>query len=341
MFRLQLGIWLFLGSFLSAPLPAQEWPQFRGPNGSGASIEASLPSEWSVDKNIAWKTKVPGSGWSQPIVVGDKVFVTTAVADKLGKPKSFYRGVVDPSTIAAGKQKAPDFDIDWQLVALDRTTGKTMWTKSAAKGKPRYPVHASNSYATETPCADANRVYAYFGATGTVAAFDHSGNEVWKAELGAYPTVNGFGSGSSPALGGGKVFITCFNDEAAFVVALDTNTGKESWRMKWADKGVTAWSSPMVWTNSKRTELVVCGPGRVAGLDLDSGKEFWRLSGFETFASSPTGDAELLHFGNGGQGSKGPLLGIKAGALGDISTKEGDQAGAFVAWRINGAGTGW
>jgi hypothetical protein len=275
------------------------------------------------------------------VVVGDKLIITAAVAEKLSKPKDFLGGVVDRSTTAAGKQKAPDVEIDWQVLALERSTGKPIWSKSVSKGKPKYPVHASNSYATETPCADAERVYTYFGATGIVAAFDHAGNQVWKAELGAYPTVNGFGSGSSPALGKGKLFVTCFNDEAAFVVAFDGKTGREVWRLKWADKGVTAWSSPLVWANNMRTELVVCGPGRVAGLDLDTGKEFWRLTGFETFASSPTSEGDSLYFGTGGQGSRGPLLGIKAGASGDISTKKGDKPSEFVGWNVNGAGTGW
>jgi hypothetical protein len=341
MTRVLLGAALSLALGVAAPLAAEDWPQFRGPAGSGASRGTTLPTEWSAEKNVAWKVSLPGSGWSQPVVVGDKLFVTAAVADKLGKPKNFFGGVVDPSTTAAGKQKAPDVEIDWQVITLDRATGKTLWAKSAAKGKPKYPIHASNSYATETPCADADRVYAYFGATGTVAAFDHAGKEVWKAELGAYPTVNGFGSGSSPALGGGKVFVTSFSDEAAFVVALDAKTGKEAWRLKWADKGVTAWSSPLVWANAKRTELVVCGPGRVAGLDLDTGKEFWRLAGFETFASSPTADNDALYFGTGGQGASGPLIGIKAGASGDITTRKGEKPSEFVAWSVNGAGTGW
>ena len=96
-----------------------------------------------------------------------------------------------------------------------------------------------------------------------------------------------------------------------------------------------------MWANSKRTELVVCGPGRVAGLDLETGKEFWQLNGFETFASSPTVDGDSLYFGNGGQSSSGPLLGIRAGASGDITNRMGEEPSKFVSWNVNGAGTGW
>ena len=316
---------------------ADDWPQFRGPSGSGTTKGTDLPTEWSADKNVAWKVKLPGTGLSQPVVVGDKLFVTAAVSDNLRKPKSFGQGVIE-----TGRETLPDVEIDWQVVALDRATGKTLWAKSATKGKPKHPIHACNSYATETPCSDAGRVYAYFGATGTVAAFDHTGKEAWKAELGAYPTVANWGSGSSPTLGGGKVFVTSFSQESAFVVALDCKTGKEAWRFKWADNGVaTSWSSPLVWKNSKRTELVVCGPDGVSGLALDTGDELWRMSGFQPFSSSPTVDGDTLYISNGGQSSSGPVLGIRAGVSGDITTKEGEKRSEFVAWNVTAGGAGW
>ncbi|VTS00216.1 outer membrane protein assembly factor BamB family protein [Tuwongella immobilis] len=337
MIRLFHACTLGLGLCLSAQqVKAEDWPQFRGPSGSGTTKGTELPTEWSVEKNIAWKVKLPGSGLSQPVVVGDKLFVTAAVSDNLRKPKSFGQGVIE-----TGRETLPDVEIDWQVVALDRITGKTLWAKSATKGKPKYPVHACNSYATETPCADAERVYAYFGATGTMAAFDHTGKEVWKAELGAYPTVANWGSGSSPTLGGGKVFITSFSQETAFVVALDCQTGKEAWRFQWADQAsTTAWSSPLVWANSKRTELVVCGPDGVSGLALDTGDELWRMSGFQPFSSSPTVDGDLLYFSNGGQSSSGPLFGIRAGVRGVIS-KNSETPSEFVAWNVSGGGAGW
>ncbi len=337
MIRLLLASAVGLGLSVSSPVTAEDWPQFRGPSGSGATKGTDLPTEWSADKNVAWKVKLPGTGLSQPVVVGDKLFVTAAVSDTLSKPKSFGRGVIE-----TGREKVPDAEIDWQVVALDRTTGKALWARSATKGKPKYAVHACNSYATETPCADAERVYAYFGATGTVAAFDHTGKEVWKAELGAYPTVANWGSGASPALGGGKVFVTSFSQESAFVVALDCKTGKEAWRFKWAETGVTtSWSSPLVWANSKRTELVVCGPDGVSGLALATGGELWRMSGFQPFYSSPTVDGDTLYVSNGGQSSGGPLLGIRAGASGDVTPKKDEKPSAFVAWNLTGAGAGW
>jgi outer membrane protein assembly factor BamB len=138
------------------------------------------------------------------------------------------------------------------------------------------------------------------------------------------------------------VFISCFNQESAFVVALDCKTGKEAWRFKWGDKGInTSWSSPLVWANSKRTELAVCGPGWVSGLDLATGDEQWRMSGFQPFYSSPTVDGDTLYVSNGGQSSVGPLLGIKAGVNGDITAKEAEKPSQYVAWSLNTGGSGW
>lgn len=337
MIRLILASTMGLALYFSAFVMAEDWPQFRGPSGSGAASGEALPTEWSADKNLAWKVKLPGTGLSQPVVVQDKLFVTAAVSDSLSKPKGFGPGVIE-----TGREKLPNTEIDWQVVALDRTTGKTLWASSVTKGKPKYPVHACNSYATETPCADAERVYAYFGATGTIAAFDHTGIEVWKVELGEYPTVANWGSGSSPTLGGGKLFLTSFSQGSAFVVALDCKTGKEAWRFDRHDKGVaTSWSSPLVWANSQRTELAICGPGWVSGLDLNTGDEFWRLSGFQPFSSSPTIDGDILCISNGGQSSTGPLVGIKAGADGDITTKQGEKPSEFIAWDVTTGGAGW
>ena len=129
MIRLFLASAVGLCLCLSSPVTAEDWPQFRGPSGSGSTKGTALPTEWSADKNIAWKVKLPGTGLSQPVVVGDKLFVTAAVSDNLSKPKSFGQGVIE-----TGREKLPEVEIDWQVVALDRTTGKTLWAKPATKG---------------------------------------------------------------------------------------------------------------------------------------------------------------------------------------------------------------
>jgi outer membrane protein assembly factor BamB len=222
--------------------------------------------------------------------------------------------------------------VKWQVLALDARTGHVRWTETVVEGKPKFPIHPSNTYATETPCADADRVYAYFGATGTVAALSHDGKQAWTVELGAYPYANGFGSGSSPGLHDGKVILTCFNEEKGFVVALDAKTGRELWRKNRAKAG-SAWASPLVWKNTKRTEVVACGDKLVTAHAPATGEELWRLSGMDTaFAPSPAVDGDILILAASSPFSASPMYAVRAGAAGDISLKAGEKSNASVEW---------
>jgi outer membrane protein assembly factor BamB len=329
---------------LASPVAAADWPQFRGPNGGSTADQAAIPDEWGKDKNIAWTAKIPGSGWAQPVVVGDKVFVATAVSDPPFVPKDMMKGVMDPGSRpdpnTKGPKPGPDIKIDWQLVCLDLATGKEKWTKTAASGKPKYAIHPSNTYATETPCADAERVYAFFGQAGVLVAYDHAGKEVWKKDVGAFPGNADLGLGASPALHAGTLFVPLTNEQTATVLALDAKTGTEKFAIK-RDKPGTSWATPFVWANAARTELVVCGKGVVSGHDLTDGKELWRLTNIDSsFSSSPAATKEVLVFGNGGPGSKSPLIGVKAGANGDISLKDKETTNDYVAYFKLGAAPG-
>src|SRR5262249_20871716 len=148
----------------SVTLAGTDWPCFRGPLGAGASDEKGLPAAWDPKTNIAWVADAPGYGWSSPIVKGDKVFVTSfvppsgAAAPKIG----FY--------LAPGK--VPAGECQWIVCCFDRTTGKALWQRTAHTGIPARPIHPKNSYAAETPSADAERVYAFFGNVGAFC-YDH------------------------------------------------------------------------------------------------------------------------------------------------------------------------
>jgi outer membrane protein assembly factor BamB len=327
---------------ISCPLVYADYPQFRGPNGNGIVEKADPPTTWSSTKNLYWSAKLPGSGWSQPVIVGKTVFVTSAVGDKLAKPKDMAAGVRDMSSMGLPGfgPKAPDTTIKWQLVALDAETGSIRWTQTVSEGKPQFPIHPSNTYATETACADAERVYVYFGATGTLAAYDHLGKVAWKIETGAYPFSNGFGSGSSPTLFEGKIYLSNFNEKKSFVAAFDAKTGQEAWRQP-REKPGSAWASPFVWKNSKRTEIVACGDKLVTSHDLKTGQELWRFGGLDTgFAPSPASDGDLLIMGASSPFSASPLFCIKAGATGDITLKKKETASDFVAWFRTKGGVG-
>jgi len=315
-----------------------DWPQFRGPNGDGVAAAAHPPSEWSGSKNLAWKAALPGSGWSQPIVIGGQVYLTAAVSQGLERPLGFEQGVRDPRTMKAGQ--APALEIDWRVLAFDLESGKPLWSASAAKGKPLYPVHPSNTYATETPCADASGVYAFFGATGTLAAFDPAGKPLWKLELGPQRTETGYGTASSPALNEGRVFVQCFGDDQAFLVAVDARRGSELWRVK-REQPAVSWSSPLVWHNGERVELVVSGNLLITSHDPASGQELWRVAGVAGPSScSFAADAERLYFGQRSPGANPPLYALEAGGEGDLSPQPGSLDIGHQAWMQRSAAPG-
>lgn len=170
-----------------------------------------------------------------------------------------------------------------------------IWEKLAHEGKPRIGIQPSNTYASETPITDGEHVYAYFGMTG-VFCFDMDGNEVWKKDLGSYPIM--FGPGSSPAFDGERLFVQCDNDEKSFLVALDKKTGDEVWRVEREERG--NWSTPYVWKNKLRTELVTSG-NNVRSYDPATGELLWEYGSLGgSTKTTPVGDDELLIVCNSG-----------------------------------------
>jgi outer membrane protein assembly factor BamB len=271
-------------------------------------------------------------------VAGGTVFVTTAVGEGLEAPMGMAAGVADPRTMKPGA--APEIMIDWRVLALDLGSGKVKWSVSAAKGKPEFPIHPSNTYATETPAADAHGVYAFFGATGTLAAFDHAGKPLWKAELGTFPVVQGYGTSASPALHDGRLFVQCFNDVQAFLVAFDVRSGKELWRVQ-HEKPATSWASPLVWHNAKRVELVAACDKLITSHDPATGKELWRVAGVQGPNSSSFGaDEERLYFGQASPMGNPPLYALAAGAEGDLSPAPGSTELKGQAWAAKSASPG-
>jgi outer membrane protein assembly factor BamB len=219
----------------------------------------------------------------------------------------------------------------WKVLCLDGATGKVLWEKTAHEGKPRIPKQAANTYASETPATDGERLVAYFGMTG-VYCYDLSGNLLWSKDLGAYPMQMGWGTGSSPVLDEQRVFVQCDNEKASFLVALDKRTGDELWRVPRDEK--SNWSTPYIWKNKQRTELVTAGGTKMRSYRPEDGKLLWELSASGNAYTTPVGDEELLYVeaAGGMMGGRGLLAAVRAGASGDISLKEGETTGAFVAW---------
>jgi len=321
---------------------AADWPQFRGGAALGHAVVADPPLEWGEGRNVAWRTPVPGAGWSQPVVAGDRIYLTTAVAPNAGRPSGMTGGAMSLSTWGFGS--APSEPIDWQVLCLDARTGQPIWAKSAVRARPKFGKHASNTYATETPCATADTVYAFFGATGTVVALDRDGRERWRRELGPQPIQNQFGTGSSPTLltdaaGKGRLLIQLYNEDLGSLVCLDAATGLDLWRAD-GPKG-TAWSTPVVWRNDGGPEVITAGQGMVVAYDPATGAERWRFGGIDTsFACSVVADDAGVYFGTSSPGSRAPVYALARGCRGDVTLPSGQARSDAVRWSKTKCGAG-
>ena len=321
--------------------PAADWPQFRG-TALGRAAVARVPLQWSNDSNLGWRTAIPGAGWSQPIVVGDRIFLTTAVSPGGDKPSGMMGGVMSLSTWGMGS--APREPLQWRVLCLDPADGRILWSKTVADAKPAFGKHASNTFATETPCGSADAVHAFFGATGTLVTLDREGKELWRREFGPQPIQNQFGTGSSPVLdepqaGVRRLFLQLYNERDARLICLDAATGAELWTAA-RDKG-TAWSTPVVWNNDGVAEVITAGQGTVIAYAVDTGAERWRLGGLDTsFACSVVTDDEGVYFGTSSPGSRAPAYSIARGCRGDLTLPKGQSQAGAVLWSRNKSGAG-
>jgi outer membrane protein assembly factor BamB len=313
--------------FLHQVLPAdaqEPWPQFRGPEARGVARGPMLPDRWSTSENIAWKTDVPGRGWSSPIVWGNRVFLTTAVSsDELEKPgKGLYFG---------GNRPEPRrVQLDHRVLCLDLTSGKILWQRSVHQGPANSPIHVKNSFASETPVTDGQRVFAYFGNVGLYCV-DLEGKVMWSRPFETRATRNGWGTAASPVLHGGRLYILNDNDEESYLLCLDKHTGKDLWRVVRDEK--SNWSTPFIWQNDRRMEIVTVGTDKVRSYDLE-GKLWWWFQGMSSITiATPYADQGLLYVSSGYvNDNQRPLYAIRPGASGDISLQSGQTANEFIAW---------
>jgi outer membrane protein assembly factor BamB len=284
---------------------AADWSEFRGPGGLGTSTETGLPVHWSSEKNVAWKTRLPGAGTSSPITVGNRVFVTC------------YSGyAVDPK--APGKMQ----DLRRHVVGVDRKDGSVLWAKEFMPELPEHEYVGEGSYhgySSSTPVTDGERLYVFFGKSG-VFCFDLDGKQLWHADVGK--GTHHWGSGASPVLWKGLVIINA-SVESHALVALDKMTGKEAWRTPGIN---SAWNTPVLVTApSGERELVISVQDRVLGFDPDTGKELWRAEGIHRYVCPSVVAHDGVVFAIGGGHTS---LAVKAGGRGDVTK-------THVLWRVN------
>jgi outer membrane protein assembly factor BamB len=333
------------------------WPQFRGPDLNPVGSHKGLPDQWSATKGVEWSIEVPGRGWSSPIVAGEKIFLTTAMTE--GKSKQpqigteysneYFADLVKQGLPAEqAMERVAERDIEmpdevtlhYFLYCFNLRNGAVLWKKEIHSGRPPGGRHRKNSFVSETPVTDGERIYVYIANLGFYA-YTLEGKALWTTALDAYPVYLEFGTGASPAIHQNLLFILNDNQQHQFLAAFDKKTGKQVWR-KDRDLGEagaperrSSWTTPFVWTNKTRTEIVTVGPSIAVSYDL-KGTELWRLSGMSVAPIPSPFSYEGMLYIDAGQGRG--LFAVKPGASGDISLRD-TKSNGFVAWSDPRAGT--
>ncbi|HXX95138.1 MAG TPA: PQQ-binding-like beta-propeller repeat protein [Planctomycetota bacterium] len=247
----------FLLGLQARPDPLDQWPQFRGPSGNGHAPHGDPPLEWSETKNVRWKVEIPGAGSATPVVWGDRIFVLTAI---------------DTGSPGSGGRTLHRFDV----LALDRATGSTLWRKTATEQVPHEGLHATNTYASGSPATDGKILIASFGSRG-LFAYDLDGALRWKRDLGPMKIKVGFGEGISPVLWDGFVVVNRDHEAGSEVVCLEAQTGESRWRQA-RDEGTT-WTTPLVVEDRGVTQVVINGTKKTRSYELATGKLLWECGG--------------------------------------------------------------
>ena len=284
-----------------------QWPKWRGPDDNGMA-RSDAPLHWSDTENIKWKAPIPGRGHSSPVLWGDRIFLTTAAPTN---------PTAAPPRQRRGGDASPQAEHRFELICLDKKTGKVLWQRTARTATPHEGYHNSyGSFASNSPVTDGKHVYAFFGSRG-IYCYDLDGKLIWEKDLGVKMTMRlGFGEGIAPVLGG-DVLILGFDQEAgSFIVALDKNTGAELWRASRDE--VSNWAMPLVVDHAGSRQVVVAATNKVRSYDLKTGKLIWECAGLGLNAiPAPVRKDDIVYVMTGFRNPN--LMAIRLGRTGDLT----------------------
>lgn len=313
---------------VAAPL---NWPSFRGPDGTGVADGQNPPVVWDVKKgeSVRWKTPIPGLGHSCPIVWGDRVFVTTAVSSGEADPKIRVGNYGDVASVNDTSKHT------WQVICLNRDSGDILWTRTAYEGVPKIKRHLKGSQANCTPATDGRHVVACFGSEG-LYCYDFAGKLLWKRDLStldssfALEREYEWGFGNSPVLCDGRCILQCDLSRDSFIAAFSLEDGSKVWSTPRDE--IPSWSSPVVWRNAKRTEIVTNAAQYARAYDPATGAELWRLAKkSEVTIPAPVVGKDFVYITSGNRPIQ-PIIAVRPGASGDISLNEDQETNDFIAW---------
>jgi outer membrane protein assembly factor BamB len=280
-----------------------DWNQFRGPTGEGHAKAKNLPTEFGPDKNVAWKTAIPGTAWSSPVIVAGKVYLTTAV------PQS----------------DEPMANFSLRTLCLNADTGSILWNEETFKETEadRTKVHKKNSHASPTPFVEGDRLYVHFGHMGTACLNAATGKPIWTQRI-KYTPVHGNGGSAMPYKN--LLLFSIDGIEMQKLVALDKATGKVKWETprKATPKSPFSFSTPTPITVNGKDQIISAGSDVVLGVDPATGKEIWRARypGGYSLIPKPVYAHGLVYVCTGY--NKPNLMAIKPDGTGDVTEKKVD-----------------
>ncbi len=283
------GLLVAWGVLSAAYLQAENWPRFRGPDGTGVSEDATIPATWT-DKEVAWVVELPGVGHSSPVIWGEHLFVTSATDE--GKSRTLY--------------------------CLDSATGEIRWSKTEKFATNH--LHAKNSFASSTPATDGERVYVPYAddADFALLAYDFKGNQVWKASLGPYSSQHGMGV--SPIVFEDLVILPNDQRGPSSVVAFNRKTGKQVWKTD-REAREASYATPIIVEVPGSAPQLICANGAtgLTSLDPRSGELIWKTEPLpQRTVASPSFVGGLVYItcGQGGKGTR--LIGVDPTGRGNI-----------------------
>jgi outer membrane protein assembly factor BamB len=326
-----LGLTLLMvvaSAAIQAQVPENaHWPQWRGPFFNGMA-RGDAPTSWSDTRNIKWTADIPGKGHSTPVIWGDRIFLTTAIPT--GKPVAVPAAATSqPPTDSQGARRqgrgsggdtAPQAEHKFEVLCLDRKTGRLLWQRTAKVAAPHEGHHrVYGSFASNSPVTDGKYLYAFFGSRG-IYCYDFNGKLVWEKDLGVQMKIKlGFGEGTAPLLIDDRLLLVFDHEAGSFIVALDKRNGKELWRVA-RDEG-SSWSTPLPIDLAGRKQVVVAATNKVRSYDPQNGKVLWEAAGLGANAIPvPVYQNGVVYVMSGYRDPR--LMAIKLGKEGDLTDSD-------------------
>ena len=288
------------------------WPHWRGPGHNGVAT-ADVPLTWSDTSNVQWKVEIPGRGHSTPVAAGDRLFLTTAIptGSPAAAPPAEAGGRGPGGGAGAGQEHR------FEVLAVDRKTGKILWQRTATTAVPHEGHHRIyGSFASNAPATDGQRVYAFFGSRG-LYVYDLEGKPLWQKDFGVKMAMRlAFGEGTGAVVHNGRVYLQFDHQQEGFIVALEGATGKELWRAPRMEN--SSWSTPLVVEHAGARQLVVTADTKVKAYDVETGKVVWEVAGLGVNPiPQPVQHGDLVLLMSGYRNPK--LMAVRLGRTGDLT----------------------